>query len=71
MTQTLLSNDNSKLRIQFTQDQENDWEKVAWSDKFQFLLQHSDVKVRKSIYNSCFVSMVQTASGAMVLGRFN
>ncbi len=58
----LLSAKNRKLMLQFTQAHQN-WN-VAWSDESQFLLQHSDGRVRiwrkehESMDPSCLVSTV-------------
>ncbi len=46
----LLSANNRKRRLQFTQAHQNwtieDWKNVAWSDESWFLLRHSDDRVR-------------------------
>ncbi len=72
----LLSSKNRKRRIQFTQAHQNwaieDCKNVSWSDESQFLLQHSDGRVRirckehKSMDPSCLVSTVQAGGGVMV-----
>ncbi len=78
----LLSDKNRTRRIQFTQDHQNwtieDWKNFAWSDESQFLLQHSDSRVRiwhkehESMDPSCLVSTVQAAGGGvMVWGIFS
>ncbi len=77
----LLSAKNSKRRLQFAQAHQNwtieDWNNIAWSDEFRFLLQHSDGRVRiwrkeyKSMDPSCLVSMVQAGGGVMVWGIFS
>ncbi len=82
----LLSAKNRKSRLQFTQAHQNwiieDWKKVAWSDESQFLLQHSDGRVRiwckqhESMPawtidtrqdGSCLVSMVQAGDGGVMV----
>ncbi len=65
----LRSAKNRKRRLQFTQAHQNwtieDWKNVAWSDESQFLLRHSDGRVRiwrkehESMDLSCLVSRVQ------------
>ncbi len=78
----LLSAKNRKRRLQFTQAHQNwsieDWKNVAWSDESQFLLQHSDGRVRiwckehEIMDPSCLVSTVQAAGGGvMVWGIFS
>ncbi len=77
----LLSAKNSTRRLQFTQERQNwtieDWKNVAWSDESEFLLRHSDDRVRiwrkehESMDSSCLVSMVQAAGGLMVWGIFS
>ncbi len=77
----LLSAKNTTRRLQFTQEQQNwtieDWKNVAWSDESEFLLRHSDDRVRiwrkehESMDSSCLVSMVQAAGGLMVWGIFS
>ncbi|MDF4419820.1 hypothetical protein P3392_23745 [Vibrio parahaemolyticus] len=79
----LLSANNRKLRLQFTQAHQSwtieDWKNIAWSDESGFLLQHSDGRVRiwceqhESMDPSCLVSTVQAAAGGgvMVWGRFS
>ncbi len=77
---TLLSAKNRKRRLQFAQALQNwtieDRKNVAWFDESQFLLQHSDDRVRiwhkehKSMDPSCLVSTVQ-AGGVMVWGIFS
>jgi len=72
----LLSDKNRTRRIQFTQVHQNwtieDWKNVAWSDESQFLLLHSDGRVRilhkehESMDPSCLVSTVQAGRGVMV-----
>ncbi len=62
----LLSAKNRKRRIQLTQAHQNwiieDWKNVAWSDESQFLLWHSDGRVRiwrkehENMDPSCLVS---------------
>ncbi len=46
----LLSNKKRKRRLQFARAHQNwtieDWKNVAWSDESQFLLRHSDGRVR-------------------------
>ncbi len=77
----LLSAKNRTRRIQFAQAHQNwtieDWKNVAWSDESQFLLRHSDGRVRilhkkhESMDPSCLVSTVQAGGGgAMVWGIF-
>uniref|UniRef100_A0A3B3CGX4 Transposase Tc1-like domain-containing protein n=1 Tax=Oryzias melastigma TaxID=30732 RepID=A0A3B3CGX4_ORYME len=79
---SLLSAKNKKLRLQFALDHQNwtieDWKNVAWSNETQFLLQHSDgrVKICRQQHeirdSSCLVSIVQTGSGGvMVWGIFS
>ncbi len=69
-------------RLQFAQAHQNgtveDWKNVAWSDESQFLLQHSNGRVRilrkehESMDLSCLVSTVQAAGGSvMVWGIFS
>ncbi len=75
-----LLNRNRKRRLQFTPAHQNwtieDWKNVAWSDESQFLLQHSDGRVRiwrkenESMDPSCLVSTVQ-AGGILVWGIFS
>ncbi len=77
----LLSAKNSKWRLQFAQAHQNwtieDWKNVAWSDESQFLLRHSDGRVRiwrkehEIMDPSCLVSKVQAAGGVMVWGKFS
>ncbi len=77
----LLSAKNGKWRIHFTQDLQNwtidDCKNVAWSDESQFLLRHSDGRVRiwrkehESMDPSCLVSMVQAGDGVMVWEIFS
>ncbi len=78
----LLSAKNRKRRLQFAQAHQNgtveDWKNVAWSDESQFLLQHSNGRVRilrkehESMDLSCLVSTVQAAGGSvMVWGIFS
>ncbi len=78
----LLSAKNRKRRLQFTQAHQNwkieYWKNVAWSDESRFLLRHSDGWVRnwckehENMDPSCLVSMVQAASGGvMVWGIFS
>ncbi len=78
----LLSAKNRKRRIQFAQAHQNwtieDWKNVAWSDESQFLLRHSDGRVRiwckehESMDPSCFVSTVLAGGGGvMVWGIFS
>ncbi len=76
----LLLAKNRKRKLQFTQDHQNwtikDWKNVAWSDESQFLLRHSDGRVRiwhkkhESMDPSCLVSTVQAGGGVMVWGIF-
>ncbi len=77
----LLSANNRKLKLQFTQAHQNwtieDWKKVAWSDEPRFLLRHLDVWVRiwhkqhESMDPSCLRSTAQVAAaGVMVLEIF-
>ncbi len=77
----LRSAKNRKQKLQFTQAHQNwtilDWKNVAWSDEFQFLLWHSDGRVRiwrkehESMDPSCLVSTVQAGGGGvMVWGIF-
>ncbi len=77
----LLSAKNRKQRLQFSQAHQNwaieDWKNVAWSDESQFILGHSDGRVRiwrkehESMDPSCLVSMVQAGGGGvMVWGTF-
>ncbi len=64
----LLSAKNRKRRLQFRQAHQNwtieDWKNVAWFDEFQFLVRHSDDRVRilckehKSMDSPCLVSTV-------------
>ncbi len=75
-----LLNRNRKRRLQFAQAHQNwtieDWKNVAWSDESQFLLRHSDGRVRiwrkenKSMDPSCLASTVQ-AGGVIVWGIFS
>jgi len=75
----LLSDKNRKLRLQFTQAQQNwtieNWKNIACSDESQFLLQHSDGRVRiwrkqhESMDPSCLVSMVQVGGGGVMCVR--
>ncbi|KAF7645475.1 hypothetical protein LDENG_00204030 [Lucifuga dentata] len=61
-----LSAKNRKLRLQFTRAHQNwtieDWKNIGWSDESQFLLRHSDARVRiwckqhESMDPSCLVS---------------
>ncbi len=78
----LLSAKNRKRRLQFTQAHQNwtkeDCKTVAWSDKYWFLLRHSDGRVRiwhkehESMDPSCLVSTVQAGGGGvMVWGIFS
>ncbi len=77
----LLSAKNRKQRLQFTQAHQNwtieHWKTFAWSDEPQFLLRHSDDRVRiwhkehESMDPSCLVSMVQAGGGVMVWGIFS
>ncbi len=78
----LLSAKNRKQRLQFTQAHQHwrieDWENDPWSDESQFLLQHSDGRVRiwrkehESMDPSCLVSTVQVGGGGiMVWGIFS
>ncbi len=78
----LLSVKNRKRRIQFAPAHQNwtieDWKNVAWSDESQFLLRHSDGRVRiwrkehESMDPSCLVSMVLAGGGGvMVWGIFS
>ncbi len=72
----LLSAKNRNRRLQFAQARQNwtieDWKNVAWSDKSQFLLRHSDGRVRmwrkehESMDPSCLVSMVQAGGGGVM-----
>ncbi len=76
----LRSAKNRKRRLQFTQVHQNwtieDWKNVAWSDESQFLLQHSDGRVRiwrkehESLDPSCLVSMVQAGGGGVMCGGY-
>ncbi len=81
----LLSFKNRKQRLTFSQAHQN-WtieklwkcKNVAWSDESQFLLGHSDGRVKiwrkehESIDPSCLVSMVQAGGGGvMVWGIFS
>ncbi len=73
----LLSAKNRKRRLQFLQAHQNwtidDWKNFAWSDVSQFMLQHSDGRVRiwhkehESMDPSCLVSTVQVAGGGSVM----
>ncbi len=73
----LLSANNRKRRLQFTQAQQNwrleDWKNVAWSDESRFLLRHSDGRVRiwhkahESMDRSSLVSTVQAAGGGVMM----
>ncbi len=75
----LLSAKNRKQRLQFTQAHQNwtieDWKNIAWSDESQFLLQHSDGRVRfwhkehENMDTSCLVSTVQAAGGGVMVRR--
>ncbi len=66
---SLLSAKNRRRRLQFAQAHQNwtieDWKNVAWSDESQFLLQHSDGRVRiwhkehESMNPSCLLSLLQ------------
>ncbi len=78
----LLSANNRKQRLQFTQAHQNwtidDWKTFAWSDEPRFLLRHSDVRVRiwrkehESMDPSCLVSTVQAGGGGVnVWGIFS
>ncbi len=77
----LLSAKSGKRRLQFAQAHQNwtieDWKNVAWSDESQFLLQHSDGRVRiwckehESMDPSCLISTVQAGGGVMVWGIFS
>ncbi len=72
---------NRILRLQIARAQQNwtigDWKMAPWSDESQFLLQHSDGRIRiwckqhKSMDPSCFVSTDQASSGVMVWGVFS
>ncbi len=76
----LLSAKNRKRRIQFTQAHQNwtikDWKNVAWSDESQFLLRHSDGRVKiwrkehESMNPSCLVSAVQAGGGGVMCGGY-
>jgi len=73
----LLSAKNRKWRLPFAQAHQNwtieDWKKVAWSDESQFLLRHSDGRVRiwrnehESMDSPCLVSMVEAAGGGVMV----
>ncbi len=75
----LLSAKNRKRRLQFTQAHQNwtieDWKNVAWSDESQFLLQHSDGRVRiwckehENMGPSCLVSTIQAGGGGVMVCR--
>ncbi len=78
----LLSAKNRKRSLQFAQVHQSwtleDWKNVAWSDESQFLLRHSDGRVRiwhkehESMDPSCLFSTVQAAGGGvMVWGIFS
>ncbi len=78
----LLSAKNRKQRLHFAQDHQKwtieDWKNIAWSDESQFLLRHSDGRVRisrkehESIDPSCLVLTVQAGGGGvMVWGIFS
>ncbi len=78
----LLSAKKRKRRLQLAQAPQNwtieDWKNVAWSDESQFLMQHSDGRVRiwhkeqESMDPSCLVSTVQAGGGGvMVWGIFS
>ncbi len=78
----LLSAKNRKRRLQFTQTHQNwtkeDWNNVAWSDDYWFLLRQSDSRVsiwrkeHESMDPSCLVSTVQAGGGGvMVWGIFS
>jgi len=66
--------------LQFARDHQNwtveDWKNVAWSDESQFLLRHSDGRVRighkqnENMDPSCLVTAVQAGGGEMVWGMF-
>ncbi len=72
----LLSAKNRKRRLQFAQAHQHwtieNWKNVAWSDESQFLLRHSDGRVRiwhkehESRDPSCLVSTVQAGDGGGV-----
>ncbi len=72
----VLSAKDRKRRLQFAQAHQNwtieDWKNNAWSDESQFLLQHSDRKVRiwrkehESMDLSCLVSTVQAGGGGVM-----
>ncbi len=76
---SLLSVKNRKRRLQFTQAHQNwkieDWKNVAWSDVSQFLLRHSDGRVRiwrkkhESMDPSCLVSTDKAAGGGVMVWR--
>ncbi len=65
------------LRLQWAQAHQNwtieDWKNIAWSDESQFLLWHSDGRVRlsriqhESMDPSCLVSAVQAAAGGVMV----
>jgi len=79
---TLLLAKNRKRWLQFAQAHRNwtieNWKNIAWSDESQFLLRHSDGRVRiwrkehESMDPPCLVSTVQAAGGGlMVWGIFS
>ena len=73
----LLSANNRKLRLRFTQAHQNwtieGWKNVAWSDESRFQLRHSAGRVRiwpkqhESMDPSCLVSTVQAAAGGVMV----
>ncbi len=72
-----LSAKNRTRRIQFIQAHQNwtmeDWKNAAWSDESQFLLRHSDGRVRiwhkehENMDPSCLVSTVQAGGGGAMV----
>ncbi len=67
----------TRNRRQFAQAHQNwtteDWKIVAWSDEFQFLLQHSDARVRiwckehERMDPSCLVTTVRAGGGGVLV----
>lgn len=69
-----LSGKMKKLRLQFAKDHKNwtieDWEDVAWSDEFQFLVQDLDGRAKiwcNGVNPSCLVLTVQAGGIGSVM----